>query len=426
MNHAINHTEYKDSAVGRTPASWGVGKIGDFLKIQGGNAFKSSDVVPEGIRWLKIANVQMGSIQWKEITYLPSDYKDEYEDYLLHENDIVIALTRPLLNGNLKVARLTRSDNGCLLNQRVGRLIAKSEVEIKFIYYLFQSNHLFQNIEKMIYGTDPPNISTKQIESIEVPVPPLSEQEKIASILNSVDEVIEKTESQISKLQDLKKGMMQELLTQGIGHTEFKDSPVGQIPVGWEVIDGNKIMTLGSGVSPSHVVFSLNANIMYMKVDDFNEPANKNGIVTTKLSFDKNLNLKVPIYEKGTIIIAKRGAAISKNRVQLLSRSSSVDTNLMTIQTKSNYNKIFLKYLFEFIELDSIADTTSIPQINNFHLYEMLFAKPPLEEQQKIASILSSIDTNIQTKQQKLQQTQNLKKSLMQDLLTGRVRVKVN
>ena len=64
----------------------------------------------------------------------------------------------------------------------------------------------------------------------------MAEQQKIASILTSVDEVIEKTEAQISKLQDLKKGMMQELLTKGIGHTEFKDSPVGRIPKGWEVV----------------------------------------------------------------------------------------------------------------------------------------------------------------------------------------------
>src|SRR5690606_10189467 len=66
-------------------------------------------------------------------------------------------------------------------------------------------------------------------------LPPLPEQQKIASILSSVDDVIEKTRAQIDKLKDLKTGMMQELLTKGIGHTEFKDSPVGPIPSKWEV-----------------------------------------------------------------------------------------------------------------------------------------------------------------------------------------------
>ena len=86
-----------------------------------------------------------------------------------------------------------------------------------------------------------PQITRESLAKVEIPSPPLPEQKKIASILTSVDEVIEKTESQIAKLQDLKTGMMQELLTKGIGpggvpHTEFKDSPVGRIPVGWEVI----------------------------------------------------------------------------------------------------------------------------------------------------------------------------------------------
>ena len=69
--------------------------------------------------------------------------------------------------------------------------------------------------------------------------PPLPEQKKIASILTSVDEVIENTQKQIDKLQDLKKATMNELLTKGIGHTEFKDSELGRIPKSWEVILGN-------------------------------------------------------------------------------------------------------------------------------------------------------------------------------------------
>ena len=89
-------------------------------------------------------------------------------------------------------------------------------------------------------GGAQPNISGEQIESIVTDIPPLPEQKKIATILTSVDTVIEKTQAQIDKLNDLKTGMMQELLTKGIGpdgkpHTEFKDSPVGRIPVGWEV-----------------------------------------------------------------------------------------------------------------------------------------------------------------------------------------------
>jgi type I restriction enzyme S subunit len=75
------------------------------------------------------------------------------------------------------------------------------------------------------------------LRSYKMAFPPPPEQQKIAAILTSVDEVSEKTEAQIGKLQDLKKGMMQELLTKGIGHTEFKDSPVGRIPKEWKWLE---------------------------------------------------------------------------------------------------------------------------------------------------------------------------------------------
>jgi len=79
------------------------------------------------------------------------------------------------------------------------------------------------------------NVGVGDFFNLEFVLPPLPEQKKIAAFLTSVDEAIEKQGAQIAKLQSLKKAMMQELLTQGIGHTEFKDSPVGRIPNGWEV-----------------------------------------------------------------------------------------------------------------------------------------------------------------------------------------------
>ena len=81
------------------------------------------------------------------------------------------------------------------------------------------------------------NLNLDILKPFEVPVLPLAEQQQIAAIPSSVDQVIEKTESQISKLQDLKKGMMQELLTKGIGHTQFKTTSVGKIPKQWEFKD---------------------------------------------------------------------------------------------------------------------------------------------------------------------------------------------
>ncbi len=117
------------------------------------------------------------------------------------------------------------------VNNHAHILKAKGDNITRFIHYSL----VHKNILKHINGGTRAKLNQSDMRDIELLRPPLPEQKKIAAILTSVDTVIEKTQAQIDKLKDLKTGMMQELLTKGIGHTEFKDSPVGRIPVEWEI-----------------------------------------------------------------------------------------------------------------------------------------------------------------------------------------------
>src|SRR5690606_19362767 len=109
-----------------------------------------------------------------------------------------------------------------------GYMRLNSDWDYKFTAYSFQFQHGYFSFD---YQTKAhPSVIR---EFYFLPKIPVAEQQKIATILSSVDDVIEKTRAQIDKLKDLKTGMMQELLTKGIGHTEFKSSDVGQIPKSW-------------------------------------------------------------------------------------------------------------------------------------------------------------------------------------------------
>jgi type I restriction enzyme S subunit len=100
----------------------------------------------------------------------------------------------------------------------------------------YLASDVFQKfISTITSGSSQAALTIEKLSELELYTPPLPEQQKIAAILSTVDDVIEKTRAQIDKLKDLKKGMMQELFTKGVGHTEFKDSPIGRIPVGWDV-----------------------------------------------------------------------------------------------------------------------------------------------------------------------------------------------
>jgi type I restriction enzyme S subunit len=112
-----------------------------------------------------------------------------------------------------------------------------------FVYILFQSI----NWRKYSEATGVPSLSRSIIEPIKIILPPLPEQQKIANILSTVDAKIEIISQQITETQELKKGLMQRLLTKGIGHTEFKDSPLGEIPKSWGVVKIEKIADVKGG-----------------------------------------------------------------------------------------------------------------------------------------------------------------------------------
>ena len=118
----------------------------------------------------------------------------------------------------------------------IGRGLAAIDGEKVHQEFLYQKlQYAKPQFQLLSQGSTFEAVNGSDLKEFDLVLPPVPEQQKIAAILSSVDDVIEKTRAQIDKLKDLKTGMMQELLTKGIGHTEFKDSPVGRIPVGWDI-----------------------------------------------------------------------------------------------------------------------------------------------------------------------------------------------
>ena len=175
-----------------------------------GFAFSSNDSVDNGVRWLKIADVGIQQINHQSPSNLPIEFKEKYKDFLVKEGDYVIALTRPILNKKLKISKVDNILNESLLNQRVGKLISNECID--FVYYLLQTSKLISTIEQNIAGSEPPNLSTQQIENIEVCIPStIEEQQKIAACLSSLDDLINAQRQKIELLKQHKKGLLQGL-----------------------------------------------------------------------------------------------------------------------------------------------------------------------------------------------------------------------
>lgn len=277
------------------------------------------------------------------------------------------------------------------------------------------------------------HVTKGNMENMLLTLPPLVEQQKIAAILTSVDEVIESTQAQINKLKDLKTGMMQELLTKGIGHTEFKDSPVGRIPETWSVAKFNKILEkVGSGITPTggNAVYTSSGIPFIRSQNVYSDGLRWDDICF--ISEEQHKRMSNSQLKEKDVLLNITGASIG--RCYYLPdnfREGNVNQHVCILRCNPNYvNHI---YLSQFIsspigqkQIMSLQAGGNREGLNFQQIRAMDIALPPLPEQALISEIITSISDNIKQKTIKLNALQNTKKALMQDLLTGKVRVKVS
>lgn len=192
---------------GKEFPQWENKKLGEIFSIFNGYAFSSNDSTNHGVLWVKITDVGILKMENDNLSYLPYSYIEMHKKFILKKGDYVIALTRPILNGELKIAPINDFFNNSLLNQRVGKIV--SDNTTTFIYYLLQLKWLIKEIENNIAGSDPPNLSPKEIDYIKVLIPKKSEQTKIANFLSTIDEKINHCQTQIEKTGQWKKGLLQ-------------------------------------------------------------------------------------------------------------------------------------------------------------------------------------------------------------------------
>ena len=278
-------------------------------------------------------------------------------------------------------------------------------------YFINNSVEIKKQIYKYVEGTTRTALRFNQLKNFIVPLPPLPEQQKIAEILETVDNAIEKTDKIIEKYKRIKQGLMQDLLTKGIDENgnirsekthKFKDSPLGKIPEEWEVVRLGEVFKLKSGKT---------------KPIDTSEFGNYpvyggNGILG--YTNEKNFN-------KETIIIGRVGEYCGS--VYIANEGWVTDNALYVVAKKLDYNNIFLCYLLKYLNLNQFSAETGQPLMTQTIIYSLLIPLPPLPEQQRIAEILSQIDQTIEIEQQYKEKLKRIKQGLMQDLLTGKVRV---
>jgi len=173
------------------PMGWDVVQIGDAVKVISGHGFKLNEYSEDGIKLLQINNVTFGKIIWENIAYLPENYGNDYPNLVLKENDILIALNRPILGNKIKVGMMNKNDSPSILYQRVGKMdiIDENRLNRHYLYYFLRSKFFISELSSRLCGSDQPYINPTAMVKIRLPLPPISLQQKFAQIIKSLDSV---------------------------------------------------------------------------------------------------------------------------------------------------------------------------------------------------------------------------------------------
>ncbi|QQO08658.1 restriction endonuclease subunit S [Breznakiella homolactica] len=278
----------------------------------------------------------------------------------------------------------------------------------KFIYYLYKS----LNWKIYATGSGVPTLNRNDIHDTILSIPPLPEQRAIAAALSDVDSYIAALERLIAKKRNIKQGAMQELLKPKENWEEHCLNYYGYFS------SGNGFPLLYQGEKSGKYPF--------YKVSDFNNPGNERFMVSANnyISQMTASHLKCNIIEVGAIIFAKIGAAIFLERKKQAAYPCCIDNNMMafTVYKEKGDSKYFT-YVLQSMKLGDLVTATALPSLSGKQIGEIIRKHPQKPEQARIAQILSDMDAEIDALTAQLTKAKLIKQGIMQELLTGRIRL---
>lgn len=404
-------TTYKKTPVGTIPYDWDYNSLSNISTVLLSNVDKKININEKSVRLCNYLDVLNNNYLHNGIQFSQGTVNEnEYDKFSLKKNDVIITKdseTKPDIASSSVVID-TLFDVVCGYHLAIIR--PSSKIDSIYLSNVLQLSHVHQQFVNAANGITRFGISQSVINNSIIPIPPLSEQQSIATILSTIEDAITITKSIITRTEELKRGLMQQLLTRGIDKNgqirnerthKFKDSPVGRIPVEWEACNLGKIAILQRGYDITKNKF----------LEGLYPVVSSSGIIgyhNQKTSNGPN----VIVGRKGTI-----------GEVHYINTDFwAHDTSLYVTNFFGN-NERFIYYLFIFLDLARFGTKSGSPSLNRNDIHPILIGLPSKKEQEKIANILHQIQSKIISEKKELEVLIKLKQILMSDLLTGRVRV---
>lgn len=346
-------------------------------------------------------------------------YTDEFMEPLF-ENEIVMVMS-DVPNGKA-IAKCFYIDQNNLytLNQRICALTSK-KINPRYLYYSLNRNQYFLKFDD---GVNQTNLRKNEVVSCPLRVPPIYEQQRIADILTTVDEHISEIQSLIEKTKVLKQGMIQQLLTKGIGHSEFKDTDIGWIPTAWEVMPLGNVTEILIGGTPSRNMpvywdIDKSTNNVWVSIKDLSHSGKYIKDSSERISDQGVIKSNCKLIKKNTLLMSFK---LSIGKVAISECDLYTNEAIAAFYHTKAVTTEFLYYMLPTLKYETDAAIKG-HTLNKEKLKITLCPTPPINEQKQIVQILTSADAYIDIFKSKYDNFHKLRTSLMQQLLSGKIRV---
>lgn len=409
------------------------------------------DPLPDDWRLARLGDSEIAEIRgskkfpnYENVAFIPMEYIPDSGTYAKYEvrprskiksftycekGDLLLAKITPSLENGKQGIVPDNVPNGFALATTEVFPISCKRMNSLFLFYVLKHSCFRNKIISSMTGTTGRQRATKEsVEKLFIPFPPLFEQVKIAEILSTVDQAIQKIIEAIEKTQRLKKGLMQELLTKGIGHKEFKNTELGKLPKGWDIRQLYEVVYINrESVDPARDFPSI--PFIYIDIDSVE---NETGLIKApKEILGKNAPLRARrVVHHNDVIISTvrpylRAFAIipAKYDKQICSTGFAV---LSCKEVLLPYFLFHVAFSEPFIaQCNRMMVGAQYPALNSSQVSRLKLPLPSIAEQSKIAEILNKIDERFEALRNRKERLEKVKRGLMEDLLTGKKRVKL-
>lgn len=404
---------YKRTEVGVIPEDWEVVALGDLAGLEVGYAFSSASFKKhDGIPLLRGENVGYGRPDWSQTRRLSENQAAPFSAYELRPGDVVIGMDRTFTKSGTKISILEETDCPCLLVQRVGKFLPM-KCGGGFLWALLTSPRFQQSLQLEQKGMDIPHLSRSEILTPRVAYPPTkAEQEAIAAALSDADALIESLEQLIAQKRHLRQAAMQELLHPKDGWLKTKLGTLGTFLKGSGVRKDESL----SGDLPC-----VRYGEIYTKHNDY--------IKTFHSRISSEVAATARCLRSGDLLFAGSGETKEEigKCVAFVEAIEAYAGGDIVILRPENADPKFFGYYLNTSKINrqksSRGQGDAVVHIGATALADIDIALPPLPEQIAIATVLSDMDAAIAALEAKLAKSRLIKQGMMQNLLTGRIRL---